>query len=372
MTVNSIFADGYKNLKQVNITLDPKMNIICGENAQGKTNLIEAVWLCSGCRSFRGTRDKDMICFDGDVSRVSVNFENSYRMENIEFILKKGTVKEKTITLNGIKNDRLSKLFEEFKCVVFTPEDLNITKGSPDNRRNFLDIAISQIKPSYINALKKYNGILQQRNSLLKSMSAVHGSDTKYLDVWNEQLAEAGAFISVLRYNYCKTLNEQANRLYNSITNSKEKLQIYYQSTIYDNLEGETDVKNKLADMYIQRLKDTAENDKKMGYTGAGVHRDDMHAFVNDISLRDFGSQGQSRSAALALKLAHAKILKAEQGEYPVMLLDDVLSELDSTRQKFILNNIDDMQVIITCCDSRPITDLRDGKVFTVEDGRVE
>ena len=231
MTVNSIFADGYKNLKQVNITLDPKMNIICGENAQGKTNLIEAVWLCSGCRSFRGTRDKDMICFDGDVSRVSVNFENSYRMENIEFILKKGTVKEKTITLNGIKNDRLSKLFEEFKCVVFTPEDLNITKGSPDNRRNFLDIAISQIKPSYINALKKYNGILQQRNSLLKSMSAVHGSDTKYLDVWNEQLAEAGAFISVLRYNYCKTLNEQANRLYNSITNSKEKLQIYYQST---------------------------------------------------------------------------------------------------------------------------------------------
>lgn len=372
MIVNSIYADGYKNLKQVNISLDPKMNVICGENAQGKTNLIEAVWLCSGCRSFRGTKERDMICFDGDASRVSVNFQNSYRMENIEFILKKGSVKEKTITLNGIKNDRLSKLFGEFKCVVFTPEDLNITKGSPDNRRNFLDIAISQIKPSYINALKKYNGILQQRNSLLKSMSMVHGSDTKYLDIWNEQIAEAGAFISVLRYNYCKTLDAEAKKLYNLITDGKENLQIYYQSTIFDNLEGEKDVKNKLTDMYIKKLSDTAENDKKMGYTSAGVHRDDMHAFVNNISLRDFGSQGQSRSAALALKLAHAKILKAEQGEYPVMLLDDVLSELDGSRQKFILNNIDDMQVIITCCDSRPITELRGGKVFKVEDGRVE
>lgn len=372
MIVNSIFADGYKNLKQVNISLDPKMNIICGENAQGKTNLIEAVWLCSGCRSFRGTRDRDMICFDGDGARVSVNFQNSYRMENIEFILKKSAVKEKNITLNGIKTSRLSELFDEFKCVVFTPEDLNITKGSPDNRRNFLDIAISQIKPSYISALKKYNSILMQRNSLLKSMSAVKGSDTKYLDIWNEQIAEAGAFISVLRYNYCKTLDAEANKLYNLITDGKENLQIYYQSTVYDELEGEKDIKNKLADLYIRKLKDSAENDKKMGYTGTGVHRDDMHAFVNKISLRDFGSQGQSRSAALAMKLAHAEILKAERGEYPVMLLDDVLSELDASRQKFILNNINGMQAIITCCDSRPITELRGGKVFKVEDGRVE
>lgn len=372
MIVNSIYADGYKNLKQVNISLDPKMNIICGENAQGKTNLIEAVWLCSGCRSFRGTRDKDMICFDGETARVSVNFQNSVRMENIEFILKKGAVKDKTITLNGIKNDRLSKLFEEFKCVVFTPEDLNITKGSPDNRRNFLDIAISQIKPSYISALKKYNSVLQQRNSLLKSMSFDPTADTQILDVWNEQLAEAGAYISVLRFSYCKTLNRQANELYTSITNSKENLQIYYQSTVYDNLEEETDIKGKLAKQYLQRLEETAENDKKLGYTGVGIHRDDMHAFVNGVSLRDYGSQGQSRSAALSLKLAHAKILKAERGEYPVMLLDDVLSELDASRQKFILNNIDDMQVIITCCDSRPITDLRDGRVFTVKDGRIE
>lgn len=371
MTVKSIYADGYKNLREINILLDPKMNIICGENAQGKTNLIEAVWLCTGCRSFRGTKDRDMISFDGDAAKVSVCFENSYRDQNIEFMIKKKGVKEKSITLNGIKADKLSSLFGEFGCVVFTPEDLNITKGSPDNRRNFLDIAISQIKPSYINALKKYNAILQHRNALLKSMSCVNGSDVKYLDVWNEQLAEAGAFISVMRYSYCKNLNEQAKELYSSITNCKENLDIYYQSTIYDNLEGEKDFRGKLAEMYIKKLKDTAEADKKAGFTGSGIHRDDMTAFVNGLPLREFGSQGQSRSAALALKLSHARILKKEKGEYPVMLLDDVLSELDPLRQKFIMNNIDDMQVIITCCDSRPITELRDGKVFTVKDGRI-
>lgn len=371
MIVKSIYADGYKNLREVGVDFDPKMNIICGENAQGKTNLIEALWLCTGCRSFRGTRDRDMIRFDGDSAKVSVSFRNSYREQDIEFVLKKKGVKEKSITLNGIRADRLSGLFEEFKCVVFTPEDLNITKGSPDNRRNFLDIAISQIKPSYINALKKYNAVLQQRNALLKSMSGVNGSDVKYLDIWNEQLAEAGAFISVLRYNYCINLNGCAKKLYSSITDSKENLDIYYQSTIYDDLAGERDFRRKLADMYIKKLKATAEADKKAGFTGAGVHRDDMCAFVNGVSLRDFGSQGQARSAALALKLAHARILKAEQGEYPVMLLDDVLSELDAARRKFILNNIDDMQVIITCCDSKPITELRDGKIFTVKDGRV-
>lgn len=371
MTVESIYADGYKNLREVGIELDPKMNIVCGENAQGKTNLIEAVWLCTGCRSFRGTKDKDMIRFDGDTAKVSVSFRNNCRSQNVELVLRKSGVKEKSITLNGIRSDRLSRLFEEFKCVVFTPEDLNITKGSPDNRRNFLDIAVSQIKPSYINALKKYNAVLRQRNALLKSMSTVNGSDVKYLDVWNEQLAEAGAFISVLRYNYCKNLNGYAKKLYSSITNGKENLDIYYQSTVYDSLEGETDFKRKLADIYVKRLKQTAESDKKAGFTGAGIHRDDMQAFVNGVSLREFGSQGQSRSAALALKLAHARILKAEQGEYPVMLLDDVLSELDPARQRFILNNIDDMQVIITCCDSKPITDMLDGKIFTVKDGRL-
>ena len=372
MTIKQITADGYKNLKDVKIELDPKMNIVCGENAQGKTNLIEAVWLCSGCRSFRGTRDKDFIGFERDSADVGLVFKDSERDQEIKFSVKKGFLKDKLVTLNGVKLPLLSKLFGNFRCVVFTPEDLSLTKGSPDNRRNFIDLSIAQIKPSYINALNKYNNILSQRNALLKNMSRMNDDNTLQLDVWNEQLAEAGAYISVLRYTFCITLNSYTKRLYNSITNGNEDMDLCYQSTVYENLEGETDFKNKLAEIYLKKLSESAETDIKTGFTNVGVHRDDVGTYINGLSIREFGSQGQARSAALSMKLAHSEIIKNECGDSPVMLLDDVLSELDSKRQKFILNNIEDMQVIITCCDSKFITDMKKGKVFEMKNGRIE
>ena len=371
MTIKKITADGYKNLENVNIELDPKMNIVCGENAQGKTNLIEAVWLCSGCRSFRGTRDKDFIGFEKDSADVGLVFSDLVRDQEINFSVKKGAVKDKLVTLNGVKLPLLSKLFGSFRCVVFTPEDLSLTKGSPDNRRNFLDLAIAQVKPSYINALNKYNTILSHRNALLKSMNHISDSDFSYLNVWNEQIAEAGAYISVLRYTFCIILNNYTKKLYNSITNGNENLDLYYQSTIYEDLNGETDYKKKLADLYLKRLEEAAEIDVRSGFTTAGVHRDDVGAYINGLSVREFGSQGQARSAALSMKLAQANIIKKECGEFPVMLLDDVLSELDPARQKFILNNIEDMQVVITCCDSKLITDMTDGKVFEMKSGKI-
>lgn len=371
MIIKSISADGYKNLDNVKIDLDPKMNIVCGENAQGKTNLIEAVWLCSGCRSFRGTRDKDFIGFERDSADVGITFKDMERTQEINFSVKRGAVKEKLVTLNGVKLPLLSKLFGSFRCVVFTPEDLSLTKGSPDNRRSFLDLSISQVKPSYINALNKYNNILSHRNALLKSMSRGIGENTSYLDVWNEQLAEAGAYISVLRYTFSIILNNYTKILYNSITNGNENLDLYYQSTIFENLEGETDFRNKLANIYIDRLKASEEVDIKTGFTNAGIHRDDIGAYINGLSVREFGSQGQARSAALSMKLAQAQIIKKECGEAPVMLLDDVLSELDPARKKFILNNIEDMQVLITCCDSKFITDMTDGKVFEMKKGKI-
>ncbi len=371
MVIDRITADGYKNLENISIRLDPKMNIICGENAQGKTNLIEAVWLCSGCRSFRGTRDKDFIGFTKDAAEVGMVFTDSIRQQEIKFAVKKGAVKDKLVTLNGVKLPLLSKLFGSFRCVVFTPEDLNLTKGSPDNRRSFIDLSVAQIKPSYISALNKYNNILSQRNALLKTLSMGYGDESS-LDIWDEQLAKTGAYISVLRYTFCITLNNYTKQLYNYFTNGKENLDLYYQSTIFNDLNGRTDYENGLAEEYLTRLRDSAANDIKAGFTTLGVHRDDLGAFINGLSVREFGSQGQARSAALSMKLAHAKILKAEQGEYPVMLLDDVLSELDPLRQRFVLNNIDDMQVIITCCDSKSVTEMTDGKVFEMKNGRVE
>lgn len=371
MVIDRITADGYKNLEDVDIRLDPKMNIICGENAQGKTNLVEAVWLCSGCRSFRGTRDKDFIGFTKDAAKVGMDFTDSVRSQRIEFEVRRGSVKDKLVTLNGVKLPLLSKLFGSFRCVVFTPEDLNLIKGSPDNRRSFADLSISQVKPSYISALNKYNMILSQRNAMLKSIGR-DGSGEEFLDVWNEQLVKAGTYISVLRYAFCITLDKYTKPLYSSITNGNENLDLYYQSTVFENFDGHLNNTEELEAEYAEKLKASAESDMRAGFTTVGVHRDDIGAYINGLSVRDFGSQGQARSTALTMKLAHAEILKAEQGEYPVMLLDDVLSELDEKRRRFILNNIEDMQVIITCCDEKSVTDMTSGKIFRMEKGRAD
>ena len=371
MIVESISADGYKNLENINISLDPQMNIVCGKNAQGKTNLIEAVWLCSGCRSFRGTRDRDFIGFDKETAEVGITFSDAVREQKIEFSVKRNNVKDKLVTLNGVKLPLISKLFGNFRCVVFTPEDLNLTKGSPDNRRNFIDLSISQVKPSYIKALNKYNNVLLQRNAVLKNMLKSNSADTSFLDVWNSQLAEAGAYISVLRYMFCKVLNYHAKILYDSVTEGNENLDIKYLSTVYENLEGEEDYKGRLAEIYLKRLEDSAEADMKTGFTNVGIHRDDIAVNVNGLLIREFGSQGQARSAALSMKIAHAEIIKKECGDYPVMLLDDVLSELDPIRKRFILNKIEGMQVVITCCDSKSVTDMASGKIFEMKKGRI-
>lgn len=370
MIIDKVYADGYKNLSEVDISLDERMNIFCGDNAQGKTNLIEAVWLCSGCRSFRGSRDKEFIGFTKELADVRMEFTDSFRRQEIRFSAKKGSVKEKIVTLNGVKLPLMSKLFGSFRCVVFTPDDLNITKGSPDNRRNFVDLAISQIKPSYISALNTYNNVLTQRNAMLKG-SARQNIDVQNIDIWDRQLAKAGAYISVLRNTYCNELNNYTNSLYNSITSGKEQLQLYYQSTIYSDLNGIKEYEGELTDIYEERLKRSIADDMRAGFTTVGVHRDDVITEIDGQPTRYLGSQGQSRSVAITMKLAQAEILKAEKGEYPVMLLDDVMSELDESRQRFILNSIENMQVLITCCDKRFLSEMTGGKVFNVSGGRI-
>ena len=372
MIIKSIKTDGYKNLENVDIELDPYMNVICGENAQGKTNLIEAIWLCSGCRSFRGTRDKDFIGFDKESAKVELNFENAEREQQIYFEVKRGSVKDKYVTLNGVPQTLLSKVFGQFCCVVFTPEDLNLTKGAPEYRRTFLDLSISQVKPAYLSALKKYNYVLGHRNALLKSMSKDKCfANYKYVEVWDEQLAAFGARITEARKTYCGILNKNMSSLHEAFTEGKENINLNYKSTVYSDLYNRTYTIDEIEQEYFERLKETSEVDMRTGFTSIGTHRDDLEISINGLSVRDFGSQGQARSAALVLKFAHARFIKKELGESPVMLLDDVLSELDVTRKKFILNHVDDIQVIITCCDDKFITDMTDGKVFKMNNGRV-
>ena len=370
MYITHIRTDGFKNLKQVDIETDKKLNILCGKNAQGKTNLIEAIWLCSGVRSFRSTKDKRMIGIDCDMMSVDLSFHNSVRQQDIHYAMMKTNLKDKLITLNGVKLRSPSKLFGNLDCVVFTPEDLELSKGSPDNRRRFLDLSVAQIKNSYSPLIDKYETIIDQRNTLLKNI-AYGRSDRAELDIWDIQLAKLGAYISVLRYNYTKKLNIFASRLYNEISDGNERLDLFYSSTVYSNLDGRTDYNGELYEEYYRVLQDNLEDDIRMGFTQRGIHRDDLGGKINGLFVRDFASQGQHRSIALVMKLAQAYILSEEIDDSPCILLDDVLSELDPSRQSFVVSKIHDMQVFITCCDRNFPFELNSGKLFIVENGRI-
>lgn len=370
MRITEIKADGFKNLHDVDIKPHEKLNIIFGDNAQGKTNLIEAVWLCTGAKSFRNTKDKSMIDVDSDNMEINLSFEDSFREQTVRIAMVKPNVREKNVQLNGVKLRSMSKLFGNLNCVVFTPEDLELSKGSPEIRRQFLDLSVSQIKHSYNDVIRKYETLIDQRNSLLKNIN--YGKSRKEeLEVWDIQLAQLGAYISLLRYNYTKKLNIFCKRLYDEISKNRDHLNVEYNSTVYDDLEGRTDYAGDLANEYLDRLRNNLEDDLKMGFTGKGVHRDDLNMFISSKPVREFASQGQHRSSALVLKLAQAYILAEEINDHPCILLDDVLSELDESRQGFVISKIHDMQVFITCCDKNIPFEKGEGKIFRVEKGRL-
>lgn len=372
MYITSVYADGFKNLKNVRIYPHERLNIFCGENAQGKTNLIEALWLCGGVKSFRNTKDKSMINIDGQFMNISVDFKNNFRSQNISFSMAKPNIKEKNVSLNGVKVKTLSKLFGQLYLVIFTPEDLELSKGSPENRRQFLDLSVSQIKNSYRDVVNKYENIVNQRNVLLKNIMSGR-ADKSSLEVWDIQLANNGAYISWLRNNYVIKLNDIASKLYNEISGGKEKFEIDYNSTIYSDMGGFKDFSPELVRIYLDEIKENVNEDIRFGFTQKGVHRDDLICKINGLPVRDFASQGQHRSAALILKLAEAYILADEIDDSPCILLDDVLSELDFSRQKFVLSKIKDMQVFITCCDKNiPFDKNNGGKLFFIENGMIK
>ncbi|WP_124100386.1 DNA replication/repair protein RecF [Ruminococcus sp. Marseille-P6503] len=370
MHITKLCVNGFKNLKNIEIYPHPSLNIFCGDNAQGKTNLIEAIWLCSGAKSFRGTKDKGMIDMNGESMSIELKFKNSRREQTIAYSMARPNVREKSCKLNGVRLSAPSKLFGNLDCVVFTPEDLGLSKGFPEKRRQFLDLSVSQIKLSYGEVAAKYDQLIEQRNSLLKNI-AFGRSVRDELEVWDIQLARMGAYISLLRYNYAKKLNLLAGSLYSEISGGEERLELRYCSTVFDSLEGRQDYKNDLSEEYLRCLENNREEDIRAGFTQKGVHRDDLAGFINRLSVRDFASQGQHRSAALVMKLAQAYILAEETGEAPCILLDDVLSELDPSRQEFAVAKIKGMQVFITCCDEAFPFEGRSGKLYRIKNGRI-
>lgn len=365
MRITHLELTDFRNIAQVSIDPGEGVNIIYGANAQGKTNLLEAIWLCSGNKSFRGAREREMTRFGEKVFHIRLQFADRERTQQISY--DSGGDKRK-LQLNRMPLRSASELTGEFTCVVFHPEDLSLVKEGPVDRRSFLDIAISQIKPVYGRYIAQYNGLMEQRNALLKQIHRT-GSGKEMLSVWDEQLSRIGTAISILRQDYLQKLSPLAQGVYSGFTGNRETFSLEYESSVYrQGLPGSV-YSEELIALYRKALSEHLEEDIRLHFTGVGVHRDDLEILVNGISARSYGSQGQQRSCAIALKIGEAMLLKGVTGENPVILLDDVMSELDPGRQDYLLNRIQGFQVFITCCDTSWADQLTDGKIFEVSGG---
>ena len=360
MKINSIILKNYRNIENLSLNFGD-VNIIWGENAQGKTNLLEAIYLFSGGKSFRGAKDKELIKFNENKSDLKLNFTNNDREQTAQLIIDN----RRHALLNDIKKKSASALSEEIKVVIFSPSHLSMIKDGPIQRRNFIDGALCQLKYNYRNLLKEYNKALLQRNILLKDITK-NSSLESMLYVWNNQLAKIGSKIIYQRLKYIEALKPYLVDIFDGISSGREKIEIKYSSKI-DYISDIKDIEHKLNMQYI----DNQGVDIINKITTIGPHRDDIEILINGKSARSYGSQGQQRSCVLAMKLAEASLLKEMTNNEPIALLDDVMSELDEKRQDYILNHIKNWQVFITCCDANTILRLKEGKTFHIVNGQV-
>ena len=354
MWIKKIKLNNFRNYQEQEINFEKNINIFYGENAQGKTNIIEAIFLCSLGKSFRAKKDSEMIKLNEKYSLIEIEYEKSDRDGKIKIELGD----KKNIFINGIKIKKLSELLGKINTVIFIPDDINILKGGPQNRRRFLDIMISQLRPNYMHILNLYLKTIEQRNKYLRQIKE-EKKDEKLLDIWDEKLSEYAIKICEYRKEFIEKITKKIENIHNDITNQKEKIEINYIT--------ECDDKEK----YLKLLKERRKLDIIKGFTTKGVHRDDFVIYINKKEINIYGSQGQNRTAMLSLKLSELQVIKDEIGEYPILLLDDFMSELDSNRRKNFLENIKNTQVIITGTEKLDIENLEyleynvsNGKIF--------
>ncbi|MGN0536088.1 MAG: DNA replication/repair protein RecF [Eubacterium sp.] len=359
MKINSAEIENFRNIERLSLDFD-QVNIIYGENAQGKTNLIEAIYLFTGSKSFRGVKDKELVKFGSDFARLKIEFENNSRQQNAEIFIEN----RRSASLNGVKKKSTAALGEELKAVIFSPVHLSMVKDGPLERRRFIDNALCQLKSNYRNVLKEYNRSLTQRNMLLKDIGK-NSSLSDMLYIWDKNLAISGAKIIYQRQKYIEALLPYAKEIFNGLSSGKENIDLILKGPFgYENMTVEEIQKHLMF-----ALDNNRGNDIINRITTVGPHRDDMEILINGKSARSFGSQGQQRSCVLALKLAEASLLNEMTEDRPLALLDDVMSELDISRQDYILNHIKDWQVFITCCDANTVLRLKEGKTFHIQNG---
>ena len=353
MWIKNIKVNNFRNYENEQIKLDKYINIFYGKNAQGKTNIIESIFLCSMGKSFRTKKDKEMIKLNEQNSIIEIEYEKKDRDGKIKIELGN----KKNIYLNGIKLKKLSELLGNINIVIFTPDDINILKGNPQNRRRFLDIMISQLRPNYMHNLNLYLKTIEQRNKYLNLIKE-EGKPESLLDIWDEKLSEYCFNIYKYREEYIGKIKEKIKNIHNEITDNKEDIEIEYIT--------ECTSKEK----YLELLKQRRKLDIIKGFTTKGIHRDDFKIFINGKDLSIYGSQGQNRTTILSLKLSELNIIYDEIGEYPVLLLDDFMSELDNTRIKNFLEKIKNTQVIITCTEKINIENKK-FLIYNVKDGKI-
>lgn len=354
MYIKKLNLTQFRNYKNEKIEFSPGMNILYGNNGQGKTNILESIFYCATARSHRTNYEKEMIQRNQDFAHIQLFLEKDYE-EIIDIHLKKKS--NKGIAINKIPIHKISELFGLMNVVMFSPEDLGLIKNGPNIRRKYIDIELCQLNPLYFYNLQQYYKILKQRNSFLKNYDDHEGD---LINIWDEQLNQYGIKIIQYRENFIRQLNELIHPIHSVLTGGKENIKIIY---LCDSKEEEL----------LTRLKKAVERDKKIGSTSVGPHRDDIGFFVNDLDIRVYGSQGQQRTAALSMKLAEIQIVKELTNHTPILLLDDVLSELDGFRQKYLLNNIENIQIILTCTGIEDYikNSLNIQRLYHIEGGKV-
>jgi DNA replication and repair protein RecF len=357
MIIKSLKIENFRNYSDLDISFHDKTNILYGFNAQGKTNILEAIYLCGTTKSHKGSKDREVIKFDQEEAHIRTIISKNDIDYKVDMHLKKN--KTKGIAINGIPIKKASELFGIVNIVFFSPEDLNIIKNGPSERRRFIDLELCQLDKVYLHNLTKYNQIINQRNKLLKDIS-FRGDLKDTLPVWDLQLVNYGNEIIKRRKNFVEQINGIIYEIHKKLSGDKEELIIKYEPNVEEEL-------------FLDTLEKNIEKDIRYKITSVGPHRDDLNFLNKDIDIRKYGSQGQQRTAALSLKLSEIELVTNTIHDKPILLLDDVLSELDSNRQNYLLNSISNTQTLITCTGLDEFINNRFciDKVYRVENGIV-
>ena len=354
MLITNLELQNFRNYEKQEIKFNNNINVFYGDNAQGKTNIIESIFISAFGKSFRTSKEKELIKYNEDFLNINLSYQNKNRNGNIKIQL----ADKKNILVNGVKIKKLSDLLGNINIVLFTPDDINILKDGPAQRRRFLDMLIGQIRPNYIHNLNMYLKVLEQRNNYLKQLRS-ENVNYELLDIWDEKLANYANKICLYRLEFINKIKEKINDIHANITGNREKIKIDYITDCID--------ENNL----LKIIKERRKVDIIKGFSTKGAHRDDINIYINDNLVNVYGSQGQHRTAVLSLKMCELEIIKEEIDETPILLLDDFMSELDNKRRNNLLNNIGDTQVIITCTDEIKYDNINK-TIFYVENGKVK